>query len=55
MGTESNALGHDRPLPHWFWNGETAMVYRKLDRVAPGARAALREQAALTLARIGSP
>ncbi|MEN9905226.1 MAG: hypothetical protein RLZZ555_1791, partial [Pseudomonadota bacterium] len=24
--TESNALGHDRPLPHWFWNGETGMA-----------------------------
>lgn len=24
--TESNALGHQRPLPHWFWNGDTGMA-----------------------------
>ena len=24
--TESNALGHDRPLPHWFWTGDTGMA-----------------------------
>ena len=24
--TEANALGHDRPLPHWFWSARTHMV-----------------------------
>lgn len=24
--TGSNALGHERPLPHWFWSGDTAMA-----------------------------
>ena len=24
--TEVNALGHDRPLPRWFWSGDTGMA-----------------------------
>jgi len=35
-------------------NHRLAMVYKNLDRMAPEARAALREQAAATLARLDS-